>query len=107
MEIVEFRPTTGGATETDSAHPVVEAAQAACSHHNGAATPLSGFEGGCDLVHFRSVGAQGVVIGPGALAVAHQPDEFVPIDELVRAASIYQDIAARMLTGRRSSTPPQ
>ncbi len=106
MEIVEFRPTTGGATETDADHPVVLAAQAACCHHNGAATPLSGFEGGCDLVHFRSVGAQGVVIGPGALSVAHQPNEFVPVDELVRAASIYQDIAARMLSGS-DPLPPQ
>jgi acetylornithine deacetylase/succinyl-diaminopimelate desuccinylase len=99
MEIVEYRPTTGGATETDAAHPVVEAAQGACRHHNGAATPLSGFEGGCDLVHFRSIGAQGVVVGPGSLSVAHQPDEFVPADELVRAALIYRDIAARMLGG--------
>lgn len=99
MEIVEFRPTTGGATETDADHPVVAAAQAACAHHNGAATPLSGFEGGCDLVHFRSIGANGVVVGPGSLAVAHQPDEFVPTEELVRASAIYHDIAARMLGG--------
>ncbi len=105
MEIVEYRPTTGGATETDAAHPVVEAAQAACLHHNGAATPLSGFEGGCDLVHFRSIGAQGVVVGPGALSVAHQPDEFVPVDELVRASSIYRDIAARMLAGGEPLSP--
>jgi acetylornithine deacetylase/succinyl-diaminopimelate desuccinylase len=104
-EIVEFRPTTGGATETDAAHPVVAAAQSACCHHNGAATPLTGFEGGCDLVHFRTVGANGIVLGPGALAVAHQPDEFVPIDELQRSASIYCDIAAAMLVDGKTPTP--
>ena len=79
MEIAEFRPTTGGATETAGDHPVVVASQTACQHHHGHATPLSGFQGGCDLVHFRSVGAQGVVLGPGTLDVAHKPDEYVPI----------------------------
>ncbi len=81
MEITEFRPTTGGATETASDHPIVTACQDACCRYHGHATPLSGFQGGCDLVHFRSVGAQGVVLGPGSLDVAHKPDEFVPISE--------------------------
>ncbi len=96
-EIVEFRPTTGGATETDINHPVVGASQLACQHHNQIVTPLSGFQGGCDLVHFRSVGANGVVLGPGALAIAHQPNEFVPIDELMRSTLIYHDVALAML----------
>jgi len=97
IDIVEFKPTTGGATETAPDHPIVVATQHACEHHHGHATPLSGFQGGCDLVHFRSVGAQGVVLGPGALDVAHQPDEFVPIPELVMAAAIYRDVALAML----------
>lgn len=96
-EIVEFRPTTGGATETAPDHPVVTASQAACHHHNGTATPLSGFQGGCDLVHFRTVGANGVVLGPGSLSVAHQPNEFVPVDELMRSVFIYRDVAQSML----------
>jgi acetylornithine deacetylase/succinyl-diaminopimelate desuccinylase-like protein len=99
MEIAEFRPTTGGATETAPDHPVVVACQAACCRHHGHATPLSGFQGGCDLVHFRSVGAQGVVLGPGALDVAHQPDEYVPVGELAMAAAIYRDVALNMLGG--------
>jgi succinyl-diaminopimelate desuccinylase len=97
MEITEFRPTTGGPTETAPDHPIVVASQTACKHHHGHATPLSGFQGGCDLVHFRSVGAQGVVLGPGALDVAHQPDEFVPISELAMSAAIYRDVALAML----------
>jgi len=99
MHIAEFRPTTGGATETAPDHPIVVASQAACRHHHGHATPLSGFQGGCDLVHFRSVGAQGIVLGPGALDVAHQPDEYVPIGELAMAAAIYRDVALSMLGG--------
>lgn len=98
-EIVEFRPTTGGATETAPDHPVVAASQVACHHHNGIETPLSGFQGGCDLVHFRTVGANGVVLGPGSLDVAHQPNEFVPVDELMRSVYIYHDVAQSMLGG--------
>ena len=96
-EITEFKPTTGGATETDPNHPVVGASQKACSHHNNIESPLGGFQGGCDLVHFRSVGANGVVLGPGALEVAHQPNEFVPVDELMRSVLIYHDVALSML----------
>lgn len=98
-EIAEFKATTGGATETSAAHPIVQAARAACDRNGLKDAPLEGFQGGCDLVHFRSAGAQGLVLGPGSLAVAHKPDEFVPIDELVQASRIYRDIAVQMLGG--------
>jgi acetylornithine deacetylase/succinyl-diaminopimelate desuccinylase len=48
-------------------------------------------------VHFRSIGAQGTVIGPGDLAVAHKPDEFVPVHEFVASSLIYRDVAKAML----------
>jgi len=102
MEIAEFRPTTGGATETADNQPIVVASQDACRQHHGHWTALSGFQGGCDLVHFRSVGAQGVVLGPGALDVAHMPDEHVPISDLAMAAAIYRDVALAMLGGGRT-----
>jgi succinyl-diaminopimelate desuccinylase len=102
IEVVEFRPTTGGPTETAADHPIVRATQKACRHHHGHDTPLSGFRGGCDLFHFRSIGAQGVVLGPGALEIAHQPNEYVPIHELVMAAAIYRDVALAMLGEGRS-----
>ncbi len=104
-EIVEFKPTTGGPTETAPDHPVVRAAQSACGHHNGRESALSGFEGGCDLVHFRTLGANGIVLGPGALAVAHKPDEFVPVDELMRSVLIYRDIANTMLSEGKTPGP--
>jgi acetylornithine deacetylase/succinyl-diaminopimelate desuccinylase len=55
-----------------------------------------GFMGGCDLVHFAAAGSRGVVLGPGALDVAHQPDEFVPLDELGAAAAIYRDLMLKL-----------
>lgn len=96
-EIIGYQPTTGGATETDAEHPIVRAALEASKAH-GVATPgPGGFQGGCDLVHFRSMGAQGIVVGPGSLSVAHKPDEFVPLDEFLASSLIYHDIALTML----------
>jgi len=96
-EIVGYSPTTGPATETPADDPIVQAAQSACLLHNGHHSDISGFQGGCDLVHFRKLGATGIVLGPGSLQVAHQPNEFVPIDELVRSVGIYHDLANQML----------
>ncbi|MCB9948059.1 MAG: M20 family metallopeptidase [Rhodospirillaceae bacterium] len=99
-QVIEWRPTTGGPTETDSAHPIVAAACAACHSHGGNGAEVQGFMGACDLVHFRSIGANGVVIGPGSLDVAHKPDEFVPVEELEAAVGIYRDVALSMLHAR-------
>lgn len=97
-EIVDYRATTGSATETAGDATIVQASLAACRAH-GITTPGPfGFQGGCDLVHFRELGAQGTVIGPGTLSVAHKPDEFVPVDEFVTAALIYRDVAKSMLS---------
>jgi acetylornithine deacetylase/succinyl-diaminopimelate desuccinylase len=96
-EILEFKPTTGGATETVPDHPIAVASLAASKRHGAAVTEPQGFQGGCDLVHFRTAGAQGTVIGPGSLALAHKPDEYVPVDEFVTASLIYRDVALDML----------
>lgn len=99
-EVIEYRPTTGGATETAFEEPIVQASLAASRTHGKGEPGPFGFQGGCDLVHFRSLGSQGTVIGPGSLAVAHKPDEFVPTDEFVAASLIYRDVAREMLGGR-------
>ncbi len=96
-EIVLLNPTTGGAAETSPDHPMVRAAVAATRRHGVAEATPCGFQGACDFVHFRDIGAQGVVLGPGDLAVAHKPNEFVPRAELGAAALIYRDIARQML----------
>jgi acetylornithine deacetylase/succinyl-diaminopimelate desuccinylase family protein len=96
-EITGYKATTGGATETALEAPIVQASLAACRAHGVARPGPFGFQGGCDLVHFRTLGAQGTVIGPGDLGVAHKPDEFVPVDEFVTASLIYRDVAKAML----------
>jgi acetylornithine deacetylase/succinyl-diaminopimelate desuccinylase-like protein len=39
----------------------------------------------------------GIVLSSGSLDLAHQPDEYVPKDDLARAALIYRDIAVAMM----------
>ncbi|GAA3604347.1 M20 family metallopeptidase [Gibbsiella greigii] len=97
-DIVMFKPTTGGATETPADEAIVQAGLVACRKHGQPEPGPFGFQGGCDLVHFRSQGTKGIVIGPGALAVAHKPDEFVPVSEFIAASKIYRDVALAMLT---------
>lgn len=96
-EIVEYRPTTGGATETAADHPIVAASLSASKRHGAEITEAQGFQGARDLVHIRKAGAQGMVIGPGSLSAAHKPNEFLPVDEFVAASMVYRDVALQML----------
>lgn len=96
-EIVDYKATTGSATETAADQSIVAASLEACRASGTSDPGPFGFQGGCDLVHFRSLGAQGTVIGPGSLSVAHKADEFVPLDEFVTCSVIYRDVARKML----------
>lgn len=96
-EIVDYKATTGGATDTPLDSAIAQASLAASRAHGVAKPGPFGFQGGCDLVHFAGLGAEGTVIGPGDLAVAHKPDEFVPVDEFVTASLIYRDVAKAMM----------
>jgi acetylornithine deacetylase/succinyl-diaminopimelate desuccinylase len=96
-EVIDYKATTGGATETASERAIVQASLAACRAHGTENPGPFGFQGGCDLVHFRTIGAEGTVIGPGDLSVAHKPNEFVPAHEFVTSSLIYRDVAKAML----------
>jgi succinyl-diaminopimelate desuccinylase len=89
--------TAAGATETALDDPLVREAVAISRGHGVTFPQPGGLTGGCDLVHYRDTGAVGIVLGPGSLDIAHQPDEYVPTDDLVRAALIYRDIAVAMM----------
>jgi acetylornithine deacetylase/succinyl-diaminopimelate desuccinylase len=95
-EIAAIR-TKAGSTETALDDPLVRNAVAISRAHGVTFPQPGGLTGGCDLVHFHEVGAVGIVLGPGSLDVAHQPDEYVPKDDLARAALIYRDIAIAMM----------
>jgi acetylornithine deacetylase/succinyl-diaminopimelate desuccinylase len=89
--------TMAGPTETPVDDPLVVSAVAVSRAHGVTFPQPGGLTGGCDLVHFHNAGAVGVVLGPGSLDVAHQPDEYVPKDDLARAALIYRDLAIVMM----------
>jgi len=91
-EVAAIR-TAAGPTETAVDHPLVREAVAISRAHGVTFPQPGGLTGGCDLVHYRNAGAVGIVLGPGSLDVAHRPDEYVPSDDLRRAALIYRDIA--------------
>jgi succinyl-diaminopimelate desuccinylase len=95
-EIAAIR-TKAGSAETPIDDPLVRQAVAISRAHGVTFPQPGGLTGGCDLVHFHDVGAVGIVLGPGSLDVAHQPDEYVAKDDLARAALIYRDIAVAMM----------
>jgi acetylornithine deacetylase/succinyl-diaminopimelate desuccinylase len=95
-ELVHMR-TIAGSAETALDQPIVREALAASSRHGVTVPQPAGLTGGCDLVHFRTAGSVGIILGPGSLDVAHQPDEYVPADDLTQAALIYRDVARAML----------
>lgn len=96
-EVVSYLATTGSATETTPDQPIVLAALECSQRHGVTNTEPFGLQGACDLVHFRSTGAQGVVMGPGRLDVAHKPDEFVPESELMQACRIHRDVVISLM----------
>jgi acetylornithine deacetylase len=75
---------------TDPADPLVVAALAA----TGLAAPVA-FGGVSDLFHVRDV--PGIVLGPGNPEVSHTADEWVEEAQVVRAVSVYRDLAGSYL----------
>ncbi len=55
--------------------------------------------GGLDTRYFQERGIPAVTYGPGGLGVAHQPDEYVPVEELEKAARVYAALAEDLLGG--------
>jgi len=69
---------------TDPAHPLVQQLAAACAHPQ----PLTTATWFCDAAIFATRGIPAVAFGPGFTAQAHQPDEYVELAQVHRAARI-------------------
>ncbi len=52
-------------------------------------TKLAGFSMGTDGRHFAELGVPTIIYGPGDPALAHQPDEWVGVDEVMDATKAY------------------
>jgi succinyl-diaminopimelate desuccinylase len=94
LEIIDDRP----AIEIAADHPMVAALVAAHSEVYGVAPSWGGVPGSTDgTILARDAGIPVVVYGPGHKRIPHQPDEFVELDEVVRAAQVYVRTALRLL----------
>jgi succinyl-diaminopimelate desuccinylase len=97
VTVVDDRPPT----ETPAGHPVVRALVDAHRAVHGTAPPLGGVPGTTDgTILWRDAGVPIVTYGPGGKWIAHQVDEHVELDDLVRAAEVYAGAARRFLEGR-------
>ncbi len=73
---------------------IVQAALAATASLGLEATPAR-VPYGSDASKFQAVGIPTIVFGPGSITQAHSAGEFVPVEELERAAAFYLEVALR------------
>jgi succinyl-diaminopimelate desuccinylase len=94
---VEVEPANpAAATMSDPGSPVVRAMLAA-NRHLGLSADLTGFSMGTDGRHFAAVGIPTIIYGPGDPALAHIPDEWVGVDEVIDATKAYALAALELL----------
>ena len=95
-DIFEVRPVM-----SDRNGPVARAAAAAIRRVLGREPEFICSPGTYDQKHIDRVGRlrDCIAYGPGILDVAHQPDEYVVIDDLVASAQVMTLAAAALLSG--------
>jgi acetylornithine deacetylase/succinyl-diaminopimelate desuccinylase-like protein len=88
----EFCP----ASISDADSPHVEALLAA-NRHLGLSEDLTGFNMATDGRYFSKAGFPTIIYGPGDPKLAHVPDEWVGVDEVVAATRAYALAAAALI----------
>jgi succinyl-diaminopimelate desuccinylase len=95
VTIIDDRP----AVEIPADDPLVRALCAAHEAVTGEPARLGGVPGATDgTILTAHGGVPSVVYGPGGKWIAHQADEFVEVDEIVRCAEVFAEAARRFLT---------
>ena len=90
VEIEEpYQSLASMATPLDA--PIVRIAQEAVRRIHGQ-RPVRGVAFGTDAAELAAKGIPCVVLGPGDIAQAHTSDEYVAIQQVVKAAAIYREI---------------
>ncbi len=75
---------------TDPEAPIVAAAERAAAAVLGRPVQAAGFPATCDMTYLvNNGGIPTVILGPGAMDVAHQANEHISIDEMALAVDIY------------------
>ncbi|HYH31407.1 MAG TPA: M20 family metallopeptidase [Pseudonocardia sp.] len=94
LTVVDDRPCV----EIAADHPLVVALAGAHEAVLGEAARYGGVPGATDgTILTRDAGIPTVVYGPGGKWIAHQVDEFVEVDDVVRCAHVYAHAADRFL----------
>ena len=87
-----------GSLETDRAEPLVDAIVSSVREVRGQEPVVGGVTYGTDAAYLGpGFNIPMVICGPGAQGMAHQPDEYVHVEQLVQAVAIYTDLARRLL----------
>ena len=82
--------------QTPSDHPLVSTVRGAASDVTGREVPLEGVTYGADMGLIANVGeTPAVLFGAGDIRVAHRPDEYVEIEDLVTMARTLAVVAVR------------
>ena len=89
---LSFTPLFAGIEpfETPAAAPIVQLAETL----SGAAAGAVSF--GTEAPFFNALGMQTVILGPGSVTCAHQPDEFLPLADIAPTLRILQGLIARL-----------
>jgi succinyl-diaminopimelate desuccinylase len=96
LTVIEDRP----ATETPERHPLVRAMVEGHRRVHGREPALGGVPGATDgTILWRDARVPIVTYGPGGKWIAHQVDEHVELDDLVRSAEVYVEAARLFLDG--------
>lgn len=86
----------------DPLHPLVVAASSAARDVLGREVPLGTMPAFTDGSHWSQAGMACIpAFGPGSLLQAHQPNEYVAVEDLIVAARIYALTALRFLEAAR------
>lgn len=98
-EILAFQPTM-----TDADAPVVRAVSAAIQEVLGKPAEQVVSPGTYDQKHIVRVGhlEDCIAYGPGILDLAHQPDEYVGIDDMIASAKVMASATLALLDGARA-----
>ena len=88
-------------SETPAGAAIVSSALKAVRQAGRPQDVVVGFPAGCDMSKLvNNAGIPTVICGPGSLAQAHAPDEFVPIEDVIDAVRVYE-LTARDFLERR------
>jgi acetylornithine deacetylase/succinyl-diaminopimelate desuccinylase family protein len=97
VAIASYMPTSGPPSETPRDARLVGLAVDAVGEVTGAPGVVYGAGFGCDMTHFRGLGAEAVILGPGDIERAHKADEYLELAELEAGRRVYLALLWRLL----------